>query len=328
MRYERLADIIRLALRLQSAGGLTLADIQEEFAVSRRTAERMRQAVAHVLGPLEAVEWHDGKRHWRLRANQLSSLAYVSAEELVELETAASERDRSGLEERADLLRSLAAKLRAVLGPAERGRLEPDLEALTLAEGLAMRPGPRPRLEPGVLTALRQAIKGGRVITFTYRSRMTGRESRDRVRPHGILYGRRAYLVGRTHQAKKMRYWVLANMRDVTVTEEMFEFEPAFDLGAFASRSFGAYQEEPFDVRLRFDRDAAPDASSFLFHPSQTLAQNDDGSLTVRFRAGGTVEMCRHLFTWGDKVTIEEPAALRRELAGLCAGLARHHGAD
>ena len=46
MRYERLKDIVRLAVRLQAAsGGLTLEDIQAEFSVSRRTAERMRDAV-------------------------------------------------------------------------------------------------------------------------------------------------------------------------------------------------------------------------------------------------------------------------------------------
>ena len=46
MRYERLQDIVRLAIRLQGAlGGLTLDDIQDHFRVSRSSAERMRNAV-------------------------------------------------------------------------------------------------------------------------------------------------------------------------------------------------------------------------------------------------------------------------------------------
>ena len=50
MRYERVGDIVRLAIRLQgSRGGLTIADIQDEFSVSRRTAERMRDAVEAAL---------------------------------------------------------------------------------------------------------------------------------------------------------------------------------------------------------------------------------------------------------------------------------------
>ena len=223
MRYERLAEIVRLALRLQSAGGQTLDDIQQEFLVSRRTAERMRDAVEHAFGPLELEDMGDGKRHWRLRSNQLRNLLFISADELVELETATAELERTGFDERATLLRDLGTKLGALLGPAERRRLEPDLEALMMAEGLAMRPGPRPRLEAGLLMTLRDAIKGGRVIDFRYLSRMTGRRSRQRVQPHGLLYGSRAYLVGRSDWTEEMRYWVLANMSEVTLRLTLFQ---------------------------------------------------------------------------------------------------------
>ena len=325
MRYERLAEIVRLALRLQSAGGQTLDDIQQEFSVSRRTAERMRDAVEHAFGPLELEDMGDGKRHWRLRSNQLRNLLFISADELVELETATAELGRTGFDERAALLRDLGTKLGALLGPVERRRIEPDLEALMMAEGLAMRPGPRPRLEPGLLMTLRDAIKGGRVIDFRYLSRMTGRRSRQRVQSHGLLYGSRAYLVGRSDWTEEMRYWVLANMSEVTLADEMFEFDDGFDIEEFASRSFGVYQEKPIDVTLRFEAEVAPDVVSFLFHPGQEIMENEDGSLTVRFQAGGSLEMCRHLFTWGNKVTIERPASLRVQLAEMCSTLAEHH---
>ena len=82
---------------------------------------------------------------------------------------------------------------------------------------------------------------------------------------------------------------------------------------------------KPVDVRLRFDEDAAPDAENFLFHPSQTCARNNDGSVTVRFRACGIEEMCWHLVTWGDTVTVEGPPRLRRRLVEMCEAIAAHH---
>lgn len=327
MRYERLADIVRLALLMQGAGGLTLDDMEGEFGVSRRTAERMRDAVERAFGPLELADAGDRKRHWRLGSNRLRDLVDLSPDELVEMETAAADLARTGQDERAALLRDLAVKLRALLPPERRFRLDPDLEALTVAEGLAMRPGPRPRLEPALLAAVREAIKGGRVLAFRYLSRMTGLRSWQRVAPHGLLYGGRAYLVGRSGWTEEMRYWALAGMSEVRVTGEAFEFDEGFDLGDFARRSFGVFQEEPVDVTLRFDARAAEDAAAYLFHPGQETARNEDGTLTVRFRAGGTREMCWHLFTWGDRVTVEAPASLRRELAKMCAAAARHHGA-
>ena len=327
MRYGRLTDLFRLAVRLQGVGGLTIDEIREEFAVGRRTAERMRRAVEHAFGPLEKVDWDDGKRHWRLPPSGLGELIDVSADELVELETAAEALHRTGRDEGAAQLRDLGAKLRALLRPAAQRRLEPDLEVLMLAEGLAMRPGPRPRLEPRLLATLREAIKGGRWIMFRYVSRTTGRRSRQRVQPQGLLYGRRAYLVGRKGDTGDMRYWVLANMREVALTDEWFAHDAGFDLKAFAEQSFGSFQEEPVEVVLRFSAEAAPDAAAFLFHPSQEIEENEDGSLSVRFRAGGTLEMCWHLFTWGDNVTVEQPVVLRDRLARMCAALAAHHQA-
>ncbi len=325
MRYERLVDIVRLAIRLQGAGGLTLDDIEAKFEVSRRTAERMRDSVECAFGPLEYEEADDGRRHWRLRSNALRDLIRVSADELVELETAAAEVERAGLQDRAALLRDLAGKLGALAGEAERRRIEPDLEALTMAEGLAMRPGPRPRIEPGLLMTLREAIKAGRTVSFRYLSRMTGRRSRQRVQPHGILYGSRAYLVGRSGWTEDMRYWVLANMSEAALSDESFEFDEDFDLEEFAGRSFGVFQEEPIDVVLRFAPEAAADAATFLFHPGQETENNDDGSLSVRFTAGGTREMCWHLFTWGDSVTVEAPESLRAQMAEMCTRFAAHH---
>ena len=43
------------------------------------------------------------------------------------------------------------------------------------------------------------------------------------------------------------------------------------------------------------------------------------------FTAGGIDEMCWHLFTWGDSVTVEKPARLRKRLTGMCASLTVHH---
>ena len=123
MRYERLKDILDLAVRLQGTrGGLTLDDIEAAFSISRRTAERRRDAVEAAFGPLETVDRDDGKRHWRLRSDALRRLVSVSAEELAELGAAATALDRAGLGERAAMLRDLAAKLQAALRAESQAR--------------------------------------------------------------------------------------------------------------------------------------------------------------------------------------------------------------
>ena len=326
MRFERLTDIVNLAIRLQGTrGGLTMDDIVAEFCVSRRTAERMRHAVEAAFGPLQPVETRDKRIHWRLQSTSLRGLVRITPEELAELESAASRLDRTGLAERAGILRELVAKLLAWRRTLNEQTFGDELEALMQAESSAMRPGPRPQIEHGMLSLLRDAIKTTRKVEFDYVARSSGRRSRQLVQPYGVLYSNRAYLVGHTDWAEEPRLWSLANANGAYITGETFERDPEFDLQEYAERSFGAFQEPPVDVVLRFEPAAARDAATFLFHPSQTLVENEDGSLTVQFSAGGLDEMCWHLFTWGAAVTVEKPARLRERLRHMCAELVEHH---
>ena len=202
MRYERLSDITRLAIRLQGLrGGMTIADIAREFDVSRRTAERLRSAVEQAFGPLDTVEGVGRQIRWRLQSPSLRQLVRVSSRELAELNLAAESLERNGLAERADALKELAVKLQAISQPRSREDLDADLEALMGAEGLAMRAGPRPRLQEGVLALLRDAIKTDRVVALHYFGQSSKKLSWQRVQPYGVLYGNRAFLVGKRRGA-------------------------------------------------------------------------------------------------------------------------------
>ena len=326
MRYERLKDIIDLAVRFQgSRAGVTLEDIQQDLSVSRRTAERMRNAVEWAFGPLETVPVDDNRLHWRLRSGALRHLLRVTSEELSALGTAAAALEQTGLQEQAAKLKDIGTKLRAAQGDGTLQRREADLEALMQVEGLAMRPGPRQPVDADLLALLREAILTRRVVEFRYRARSTGQTSRQRFEPYGLIYGNRAFLVARNDWSEESRLLRLTRMGDVRLLDERFERDPAFDLQRYVRRSFGTFQERPTRVVLRFDATAAPDAASFLFHPDQTVEEQDDGTVTVRFEAGGLDEMCWHLVTWGETVTVEKPVRLRKRLARMCTMLATHH---
>ena len=329
MRYERLKEIIDLAVRLQgSRAGVTLDVIQRDLSVSRRTAERMRDAVEWAFGPLETVPADDNKLHWRLQSGALRHLLRITHEELSALGTATAALERTGLQEQAVKLKDIATKLRAAQTDATSKRREADLEALMQVEGLAMRPGPRQPLDADILALLREAILTSRMVEFRYRARLTGQTGRQRVEPYGLIYGNRAFLVARNEWSDKPRLWRLTSMGDAKLLDERFERDPAFDLRRYARRSFGTFQEKAVRVVLRFDAAAAPDASAFLFHPGQTIEERDDGTVRVSFEAGGLDEMCWHLVTWGETVTVEKPARLRRRLARMCGTLAAHHRAE
>ena len=337
MRYERMTQLFDLALELQaSRRGLTMAEVEARLGVSRRTAERQLQALDQAFGMVEDVDDGSRRKRWRLQAPSLRQLVRVSAEEFAELTLAAESLDRAGLGERAAIVRALATKLRAVQRGGGAGHaaddVEADLEALMRTEGTALRAGPRQQLAPGLLALLRYCIRSQRVVAFDYLAQASGRRRRRRVQPYGVLTGNRTFLVAReagraSGAGDGLRLWRLGNVENAAATDETFERDPAFDLARYARQSFGTFQERPANVVLRFHGSAVRDAQGFVFHPAQTTQTHADGTLTVRFRAGGIDEMCWHLVTWGDQVFVEQPLRLRRRLAEMCKALAAHHGA-
>lgn len=330
MHYQKLEQILRLALAFQGTReGLSLADIQRDCGVARRTAERMRDAVARVFPQFERCDDGERVRRWRLPAGTLGGLVAVSAEELAELEAAAAELRRKGMRERADLVTAAAQKLRASARPDHLRRVEPDLEVLTEAEGTALRPGPRPVLPPGILTKLRRAIISCLPVTMEYRSRRVSEAYAVTVHPYGMLYGSRPLLVATPEPWDEPRLYRLDRIGALDLGNTPFLRRADFNLDDFAARAFGTWQEDPFDVALRFDAETAEEASQWRFHPTQTMEHDAEGRLIVRFRAGGAQEMCWHVFTWGTSVEILDPPSLRLRMVSLLGdALAHHQGTD
>ena len=313
MRYEKADNLLQLALELQAArGGLSLADIEEKFGVGRRTAMRMRDAVLRNFPQTEEVETNDRTKRWRIPAGTLDRLVAFTAEELAALEGAVRLFERDNREDEAAELVTLAAKLKALLKPDVARRVEPDLEALLEAEGLAMRPGPRPRIDTDLVQELRQAMVACNKVKLTYRNRRTRQANERIVHPYAFLHGHRNYLIAwHEHpKANKVALFALPHIEAVEATGEPFIRDSGFQLQDFAARSFGLFQDEPFQTAWKFAPDAADDAAEFLFHPSQTQEHLPDGSLIVRFVAASELEMAWHLYSWGDKVEVLEPQKL------------------
>lgn len=314
MRYGRLSDLVRLAMQMQGrADGLSLDDIGQTFGVSRRTAERMRDAIRDAFPQTEELAEPGGRKRWRLPPGTAGRLADPTIDDIAALHRGTELARQSGDFGTADHLGTLSDRLRARLPGPKRTRLEPDIAALLEADGVALRPGPRERIAETTLNSLRDAILSGVWIDVDHRARATGLLSRNaRLGPLAMLLGEgRQYLVAFSDYAKDVRLFALAGFERIGLSEIVFERPKDFDLTTWMQRSFGIWQEEVYDIVWRFSAEAAADARHYLFHPTQVMTEEPDGSLTVSFRAGGLREMCWHLFRWGAQVDVISPPELR-----------------
>ncbi len=312
-RYAQYENLLRLLIMLEGrSDGISLTDIEEVAGVQRRAAERMRDVLLRALPQLEEVREGPSKR-WRLEAPVLNRALAPTVDDLAALNRAAAVLRTSGDNDTAARLGVLSDRLRAVLERKNRLRFETDLEALLEADGVVHRPGPREHLDADIIGALREAILGGCWVELDLQAGASGRISwRNRVGPIAFLLGEgRQYLVGFSDYRQQVQLFRLANLRKVKLLPETYQRPEGFDLSHWLAQSFGTWRDAPQQVEWRFAPHVAAEVRQFRFHPDQSLTDNADGTVTVRFTASGLDEMCWHLFRWGDAVQVVAPAALR-----------------
>ncbi|WOB77212.1 WYL domain-containing protein [Brevundimonas nasdae] len=322
MRHDKAAMVIDLARRMAaSAEGLSLDEIARDMRVGRRTAERMRDAVLMLFPQVDEVSDPPSKR-WRIRGGLSAFEQAPTATEMLELSKAATALRAAGEPARATALEGLERKLKAAMRSTTLNRMAPDLEALVRAETIAVQAGPRPSADEAMLTAIRAAVLAQQPLGFTY-SRPGAEPRRRSVAPCGVMFGRANYLVAADRETGRIQTFRLDRMSHVAPQEGMAVPPADFDLGVFASQSFGIYQDEIEDVVLRIAPEGAAEARGWRWHPTQSFEDQWDGGVIVRFRASGMRELAWHLFTWGEQVQILAPQRLKAVMASELAAAGR-----
>lgn len=320
MSFSKAVDLLRLARLASGHVGITLSDIESEFGVVRRTAQRMTDALTRTFPDTEDYIDSDGRKRWRVPRRRVAEFFAPTPDEVATLELACTTLEHQGLPSEAARLRSLRETIKVLTPDSRHARLEADEEALLEAMGHAARPGPRPASDPAVDAAIAEALKGPFALDILYRGRQDAAAIKRRVEPYGLLLGARRYLVARdpTRSDGHLRHFRVEDIERAEVTGDWFARDEDFELERYARQSFGVFQTEAEfgEVIWKFSARAAPHAARFLFHPDQTSEPQADGSLIVRFFACGYLEMCWHLYAWGDQVEVLAPPALAEMIAG------------
>lgn len=316
MSFEKAEQLMELATMAASHySGITIDDVMGRFCCAKRTAQRMLHALETRFHDTATSFDDEGRKRWRLPQAAMRDLISLTPEELTALDLAVAHLTQGGQKLEAQQLNSLKEKILALVPRSKAARLETDYEALLEAHGLAARPGPRPRAEPAIMASIAEALKACRFLDILYRGRHEEAPRSRRIAPLGILLGLRRYLVAQVEEdmSGRIRLFRTDAISSAALVSKTFVRDKGFDLRTFANRAFGSFQNEKEygPVEWRFSPDAASHAKEFEFHPDQVFEDAADGSLIVRFTAAGHLEMCWHLYAWGNKVEVIAPRELR-----------------
>lgn len=151
--------------------------------------------------------------------------------------------------------------------------------------------------------------------------------SRRRVDPyHGVRFEGDWYLVGFCHLRRTIRTFSLARISRVRKLPERFTLPQDWDFRQFTASQFGIHRgTDAVEVRIHFAASAAAYVRERVWHPSQTMAAQADGSLILTLTVNHLLELKRWILSWGEAARVLAPPALIEELQRTARELAARY---
>ena len=296
---------------ISSRIGKSAADLAEEMECHPRTVYRDLEAL-QVAGFPIYTERSEGKNLWSLLDTVKHQIPVPFT--LTELMALYFGRDMLKVFKDTafyDSLESLFQKVKTTLPPESIKYLKNVEQTLHL--------GVKPYKEYGkfkeILNRVNEAAINRKSIEIVYYTMSRKKESTRRVDPYRIwFFNGTFYLIGFCHMRKEVRIFALDRIKMLHQTNETFEVPEDFSLEDFIGPSFGVYQGEPAHIKVWFHPDVAGYIKEKIWHESQQIHPQDDGSIIFEADVAGTDEIRFWIMTWGSQAEVLEPESLREEI--------------
>jgi predicted DNA-binding transcriptional regulator YafY len=160
-------------------------------------------------------------------------------------------------------------------------------------------------------------------IQLTYFSMGRQKMSQRSVHPYQLRHVEDTlYLIGYCTLRKGVRTFAVDRIRSVTATNEGFQIPEAFAMQAFLKDSFGIFQGPPVTVTIRFLPSVAGYIKERVWHPSQQLTDQADGTVIFSATVAGIEEISHWVLRWGAGAQVLAPEELRRIIRGHASAMA------
>ena len=296
---------------LTSRTGKSAADLAEEMEANPRTVYRDLEAL-QVAGFPIYTERVDGKNLWSLLDTMKHHIPIPF--NLMELMALYFSRDMMKVFKDTvfyDNLESLFNKIKTTLPKESLNFLDRTEQVLHL--------GIKPYKDYGrfkeIINRVNEAAVNKKSVEIVYFTMSRKKETRRKVDPYRIwFFNGTFYLIGFCHSREEVRIFALDRIKMLHQTKEPFQIPENFDLDEFLGASFGIYQGEPTRVKIRFSPEVAGYIKEKIWHDSQKLEPQEDGSLLFEAVVAGTQEIMYWVLGWGSHAQVLEPESLKEEI--------------
>ena len=221
-----------------------------------------------------------------------------------------------------DSLESLFQKVRTTLPPESKNYIE------QISKSLCSRPRPYKQYEKSkeIIHQVNEAVIQRKVIDIVYYTMSRRRMTKRKVAPYQVwFYDCSFYLIGLCNLTNEIRIFALDRIKMLHTTDETFSIPSDFDFDALMQKSFGVFQGPVVSIKVWFDKEIAGYIGEKVWHSSQKIHEQKDGSIVFEAEVSGTDEVKFWLMSWGSKALVLEPESLREEIRVECALTLDHY---
>ncbi len=177
-----------------------------------------------------------------------------------------------------------------------------------------------------VIAAVNEATIQRQYIEMEYYTMSRRKKTRRKIAPYKIwFFDGTFYLIGFCLLRQDVRIFVIDRIRKVKLTADTFEIPESFDFKEFMKFRFGVFHGEPTLVTIRFSSDIAGYIKEKIWHPSQKIKSQKDGSIIFSVEVAGTDEIKFWIMQWGAGALVLAPDALKAEISDEARAVAQNY---
>ena len=309
-KWDKAARYLKVAMLLNDhPDGLSAQDLANRIGVSKRTVYRDLRSMESDAG---LMIWEDGGKFGLERGAFLPPLA-LTLHEATTMFLAARLLAKISDEHDTELIGALV-KLAQILPPVLAAHIEATVDVFS-------RTPPNPRFTK-VFRTLAEGWAQQRVVQIEYDAGVYDASKPARkakvhplaIEPSALTHA--LYLLAWDEGRKARRTFKVERILSASLTPDTFQAPEGYSAATELAQAWDVIaSEEPLRVVIRFTPEVAKRAAETLWHPSQEIDEQADGSLIWRATVSGMREIRIWIMGWGADAEVLEPDSLREDVA-------------
>ena len=166
-----------------------------------------------------------------------------------------------------------------------------------------------------LMEQITQAIMDRQTMEIDYHSFSRRKVQARKIDPYRLWYQEGdLHLIAYCHLRQKTLVFALERIRAARPTSQTFILPEGFHFEEYIKDSFGLIRGEPVRVQILFSPHQAPWIAERIWHPSQKMQYQLDGSLLMSLEVTDALELKRWILGFGQEAEVLEPRGLREAI--------------